>query len=849
MAAISTSSSSGLATMVSPSTASLDKFSSLSPLGSSVSITSAASSKSSLSQDDEENMTITAPRSIHRSNGSSNGTQRKSEDSEELRWLAISSLMTELTYSISDVQTRIFEIQELRHKTSTGEEENTTGIIDDSLMKLDEKLENISKGVKSVGESLETLTASSSDANMAANMLAKQEDLLSEWESVQEDSNVLREELKEDKWLTVFRTVTDQADGMMSSLEKAVNRCQEFIDQIRRREDLLPSSFSQPFLGNLSSDKATPTIEIYTSLQESFDAKKKHYMPATTKVLSIIDRGVQDRVTKNGETLRRHAESAQRWQKLRDRMARTENEMEQCRKILLGIESTPSEVGSVASGSSRYKSPPSSTRSKGPSTKSLTRSMSPLRKFARKIAGSTSSGSLKSSSGSPKSLEPVTPLSINNKGSLRVAPSSEPSRNKRSSLLQAFRPSQPTTPVTPDRPSHKHTYSLAPENSPGNKGLSLSRSNTPSDTRPNKARWNSSTKVENESRNATIKGTPRRPPSSAGVYGSDQSLPYKRSLSRTSMASSRPWSPISSSVSNSQSSNAPPLPVPSFRPPSRARTPSSSHIPMPATPRSRGKTTSHIPQPSRGHLFGDEDGASSSSQRSPDSSPSSGLPPRPPSRSMIPIPSLKVYSASRPSSAMSQYRGDDGSPSFRSQAARAQTPEFALKQKVQQIPFYQVGSSSSPSPRGGPRPSLPQNLKSPPSSFRDSPSRLAPSRPGSRNGANSLSGGFPTHEYVPKNTKDPLDMEIAIICNSVAHGLLVERVDPPLRGVPKAGEEIMAQYAFSNSIARKVVTCRLTTLSRLSKAGGPTVSKKVMCRVGGGWQDLQMYLLNRQAGL
>jgi Yeast cortical protein KAR9 len=43
---------------------------------------------------------------------------------------------------------------------------------------------------------------------------------------VQNESDVLREELKEDKWLTVFRTVTDQADGMMSSLEKAVNRCQ-----------------------------------------------------------------------------------------------------------------------------------------------------------------------------------------------------------------------------------------------------------------------------------------------------------------------------------------------------------------------------------------------------------------------------------------------------------------------------------------------------------------------------------------------------------------------------------------------------------------------------------------------
>lgn len=50
--------------------------------------------------------------------------------------------------------------------------------------------------------------------------------MLSEWEALQKEIQVLREELKEDKWLTVFRTVTDQADGMMSSLEKAVNRCQ-----------------------------------------------------------------------------------------------------------------------------------------------------------------------------------------------------------------------------------------------------------------------------------------------------------------------------------------------------------------------------------------------------------------------------------------------------------------------------------------------------------------------------------------------------------------------------------------------------------------------------------------------
>ena len=52
--------------------------------------------------------------------------------------------------------------------------------------------------------------------------------------------------------------------------------------------------------------------------------------------------------------------------------------------------------------------------------------------------------------------------------------------------------------------------------------------------------------------------------------------------------------------------------------------------------------------------------------------------------------------------------------------------------------------------------------------------------------------------------------------------------------VPKEGEEIKAQYAFSNALSRKVVTCRLTTLTRSGRTGGDATTKKVMCRVGGG---------------
>lgn len=129
------------------------------------------------------------------------------------------------------------EIQELRHKSqSAGDsaDASTTTIIDQSLMTLDERLESVEKGIKNINETLEPLlriaatptVSENGTASENAAILRKHSTLLSEWESVQDESEVLREELKEDKWLTVFRTVTDQADGMMSSLEKAVNRCQ-----------------------------------------------------------------------------------------------------------------------------------------------------------------------------------------------------------------------------------------------------------------------------------------------------------------------------------------------------------------------------------------------------------------------------------------------------------------------------------------------------------------------------------------------------------------------------------------------------------------------------------------------
>jgi hypothetical protein len=190
--------------------------------------------------------------------------------------------------------TKPSEIQELRHKSqSSGDAAATTVVIDKALMTLDERLEAVAHGMKSVSESVAPFQNEPNDTpdSEQATLVRKHAVLVTEWDAVQNETDVLREELKEDKWLTVFRTVTEQAAGMMGSLEKAVNRCQvcsclfsifypnttmtqDFIWQVHRRgpDDSLSQS---SYRGSISSDKNPLSIEVFNELLSSFEAKKK----------------------------------------------------------------------------------------------------------------------------------------------------------------------------------------------------------------------------------------------------------------------------------------------------------------------------------------------------------------------------------------------------------------------------------------------------------------------------------------------------------------------------------------------------------------------------------------------
>ena len=571
------------------------------------------------------------------------------------------------------------------------------------------------------------------------------------------------------------------------------------------------------------------------------DSWIRHYMPATSKVLAIIDKGVRERVTKNGETLRRHAESAQRWRNLRERISRTDAEMENVRRIFLNGD-TSSEAGSSTSGQLSLKNGPLITPNGAPRISSassaastISESISPFRVIARKLTGVTRS---------------VTPLSVTKMARM---PSSEPPNSKkiqRQSLFATARGNNARySPIPPEYPAHKYSQSLTPESSP----QMLVRPETSKGKGSIKPQWNSSTKVEPDNRSHVNKSTPPiRAPSALGQYA-DRTLQgpaYRRSASRASVSSSRPWSPISSSLSTAQSNFPQPLvtPLPLFNPPSRAQTPTRNLSPPAATtPRPRPRTPSSIPAPkgSRSVSTSAVEGlpiehnislrafSPTLSISGMDDSPVHLL--RPPSQSKIPIPSLHFSTPSRSSTTMSNYVSP-GSPtghlSFGNLAIRPQTPEIGARSAR---PFH-APVFGTPSGR---RSSSKQPIsRTSPSNFREGSTDQI-SRASSRVAAPMIAletlietqgqSKVPVNEYIPVDPKDLLDVEVANVLNSLGHRFKVERSQAPVRKA-NSREGVQAKYNFSTPSGTKIVNLKLMTVNR---RGAPR-SVKVVCRVGGG---------------
>ncbi|KAK5946565.1 hypothetical protein PMZ80_000708 [Knufia obscura] len=125
----------------------------------------------------------------------------------------------------------------------------------------------------------------------------KRERLEKSWQQLSEEAERLRRELSEDRWIVVFRNAGRQASKMAESVERSIVKVQ----------DALNAGFARTNPAQLAKRV------------ESFEAKKMHYMPAIGRVVSIIQKGLKDRLTVNGEILRLNKELGARMRQLEDR--------------------------------------------------------------------------------------------------------------------------------------------------------------------------------------------------------------------------------------------------------------------------------------------------------------------------------------------------------------------------------------------------------------------------------------------------------------------------------------------------------------------------------------------------
>lgn len=127
----------------------------------------------------------------------------------------------------------------------------------------------------------------------------RREQLESDWNKLEADAESLRRELGEDRWVMVFRNAGRQALKMCESITRSYSKLKDAVDANEQRTN--PASL--------------------VARIENYEQKKRHYGPAVERVLAIIDRGVADRLTVNGEILRLQSDMKGRWTSLQMDMA------------------------------------------------------------------------------------------------------------------------------------------------------------------------------------------------------------------------------------------------------------------------------------------------------------------------------------------------------------------------------------------------------------------------------------------------------------------------------------------------------------------------------------------------
>ena len=194
--------------------------------------------------------------------------------------------------------------------TSTLQTTPTIGNMEDNLLALFARMQPLRASLDFLPMRLSVFHCRGNSVFPTAclNLEGRRDSLEAQWKKLEADAEALRRELGEDRWLLVFRNAGRQALKMCQSVSRSVQKLATALDHDEQRTD---------------------TAALAKKV-ESYEAKKNHYGTAIERVLAIIDRGVLDRLTVNGEILGLQSDMKRKW-------AGIQAEMRELDSRLLGV--------------------------------------------------------------------------------------------------------------------------------------------------------------------------------------------------------------------------------------------------------------------------------------------------------------------------------------------------------------------------------------------------------------------------------------------------------------------------------------------------------------------------------
>jgi hypothetical protein len=285
--------------------------------------------------------------------------------------------MNDILVQIDELSMVIFEFQERRHAAAAAATRDPKGISDSNdkaelsqtdknrddltLMHIDSRVEPLFAKV----DSIYTQLVSPNPPYDPEGILVKKHLVVQQqWENLRIEIDELKDELKEDRWLSVFRQVANQVDVMIDGLDRVVSHCQHVVGMFRdwKSSDIAAkqtstsgnhsssafgsierltksllraypkshhSSTSASSVASNSSNTSSSSThqsgppldrEKFRSLVKGFEAKYKYYTPAIDRMIGMLGTGISQRVTHDTQAKSRHNAIKERWESLRSVM-------------------------------------------------------------------------------------------------------------------------------------------------------------------------------------------------------------------------------------------------------------------------------------------------------------------------------------------------------------------------------------------------------------------------------------------------------------------------------------------------------------------------------------------------